>query len=302
MIVDCAIIGGGPAGLSAALVLGRARRSVLLIDDHKPRNAVTKAGHGYLTRDGIAPNEFRRMAREEASGYSTVRLRQGRVMTVESFPGRFRLRTEAGGTAEARTLLLAAGLKEQLPDIPGLKELYGSSLFNCPYCDGWELRDTPLVAVSTSNNLFHQAKLLLGWSRDLLVCTHGQGQLSGQQQQALEAHGVKIVRSRITAMEGSDGQLKAVLFEDGTRIARSGGFVTPEAMLGTPLGAQLGCAHDAVGAVMVDGYGRTTVPGVYAAGDTSGMSPSQVVAAAASGNRAAFGIGGDLAEIDFGGM
>lgn len=299
-MIDCAIVGGGPAGLSAALVLGRARRSVLLLDDHKPRNAVTQAGHGYLTRDGVSPAEFRRLAREEAESYPTVRMRQGRVVTIERYAGLFRLRTESGHAVEARTLLLAAGLKEQLPDVPGLREMYGSSLFNCPYCDGWELRDAPIVAVSTSSNLFQQAKLLLGWSRDVLVCTHGQGQLTAQQQQALEARGVKVSRTRIAAFEGSGGKLKAVRFEDGTLIARSGGFITPEAMLGTQLGAQLGCAHDAGGAVMVDPYGRTTVPGVYAAGDTAGTSPSQLVIAAASGSRAAFGISGDLAEADFG--
>ncbi|QJC53728.1 NAD(P)/FAD-dependent oxidoreductase [Paenibacillus albicereus] len=300
MFVDCAIVGGGPAGLAAALVLGRARRSALVVDDARPRNAVTAAAHGFPTRDGVPPGELRRLAREELAAYPGIRLRSGKVASIEGRAGRFRVRLEGEGGFEARAVLLAAGLKEQLPDIPGLRGLYGSSLFNCPYCDGWELRDASLVAISTGGNLFQQAKQLLAWSRDLLVCTHGRGQLSPQQQQALEARGVRVVRAPIAALEGSGGKLHAVRFADGSRIARSGGFVTPDAMLGTPLGAMLGCAHDAHGVLLVDGYGRTSVPGVYAAGDTAGMSPSQVVGAAASGNRAAFSIGGDLAEADFG--
>ncbi len=296
---DCAIIGGGPAGLSAALMLGRSQRSVLLLDDHKPRNSVTEASHGYLTRDGIAPAEFRSLASNELAQYPSVRLRKSRVVSVERVNGGFRVYTAAGGSAAARTVLLAAGLQERFPDIPGLREMYGKSLFSCPYCDGWELRGQPLLTLSTGSGLFQQARLLLGWSRDLLVCSHGSSNLTMQQRHALESRGVKVSSLRIAALEGSGGKLREVVFEDGSRIARSGGFASPDGMFGTPLGSQLGCAHDAHGSVSADGSGRTSVPGVYAAGDTAGFSPSQIVVAAASGTRAAVGIIGDLAEIDF---
>src|SRR5436853_2415150 len=141
MIIDCAIIGGGPAGLNAALVLGRARRAVLLFDDNQPRNAVTQETHGFLTRDGVKPGELRHLAHLELRKYPTVEIRHTRITDVRNHEGLFELVADNSDVVQARALILATGLKETLPAIAGIHDYYGKSLFNCPYCDGWELRD-----------------------------------------------------------------------------------------------------------------------------------------------------------------
>ncbi len=166
MILDCAIIGGGPAGLNAALLLGRARRTVALFDNNQPRNAVTHASHGFLTRDGVTPAEFRRIAYEEVLRYPTVEHLPLKVTEIRKLQNGFEIITDIE-RIQSRKLLVTTGLKETLPDIPGIKELYGKSLFYCPYCDGWELRDQPLIVLSENPNVYHIARLLYKWSRDL---------------------------------------------------------------------------------------------------------------------------------------
>ncbi len=182
---DCTVIGGGPAGLNAALVLGRARRSVVLFDDNLPRNRVTHASHGFLTRDGVTPAEFRRIAYEEVLHYPSVERHSVKVTDVRKLDSGFLVTAENGETVRSRKLLITAGLKEELPPILGLKELYGKSVFHCPYCDGWELRDQPLIVVIDHPRAYHMAKLIYQWSRDLVVCTNGRKVLTWEQNHAL---------------------------------------------------------------------------------------------------------------------
>lgn len=197
MLYDCAIIGGGPAGLNAALVLGRARRKVALLDNNQPRNAVTHASHGFLTRDGITPSEFRRIAYEEVTSYPSVEHHPLTVMDIQKIPEGF-LIMAGDQVIRARKLLITTGMKETVPDIPGLKELYGKSLFHCPYCDGWELRDRPLIVIAENEGLFHLAKLLYNWSRDLVICSNGRSILTDEQKQ-------KLIGYNITVSEKSRG-------------------------------------------------------------------------------------------------
>lgn len=299
MIYDCAIIGGGPAGLNAALVLGRARRSVALIDNNQPRNAVTHASHGFITRDGITPAEFRRIAYEEVLRYPSVNHWQTEVTSVNKTEYGFEMFTSSGVSVQARKLILATGVKEIFPEIEGFYPLYGKSLFNCPYCDGWELRDQPLVVVSVYPSAFHTAKLLLNWSKDVVLCTNGHATLSVQQQEWLQSKGITVMEQPIGAFIGQNGYLEQVRFADGTHITRTGGFVTPKFVPKVSFGESLGCEMTELGGIRTDEFGRSSVAGLYAAGDASYFMPSQLIYAAADGSRSAIGVNMDLMEEYF---
>ncbi|MBW7477082.1 NAD(P)/FAD-dependent oxidoreductase [Paenibacillus oenotherae] len=296
MVYDCVIIGGGPAGLNAALVLGRARRSTLLIDSSKPRNAVTHASHGFITRDGVKPAEFRAIAHEELSQYPTVRRLEGEVAGLSSTESGFQVETAEGEKFAAGKLILATGLKETFPAIEGFHDFYGKSLFNCPYCDGWELKDKPLVLVTESNRALHMVKTVYNWSRDLVLCTNGHSIITDEQQRVLSGKGIRVITEPIAAFLGEEGRLAEVRFAGGSSIAREGGFVTPQFSQTTSFGEQLGCERNEMGGIVTDSFGRTSVKGVYAAGDTAVITPSQLIIAAAEGSRSAIGVNTDLTE------
>lgn len=299
-IYDCAIVGGGPAGLNAALVLGRARREVALIDSGQPRNAVTHASHGFITRDGVEPAEFRRIGYSEVLGYPSVEHWPAKVDDIRRTEDGFLLLTSTGESIHARKLLLAAGLREVLPDIAGVREFYGKSLFNCPFCDGWELRDQPLVVVSEQPTLFHKVKLLMNWSRDLLLCTQGQDSaLNAEQRQLLAAKGIRVIDTPISRFSGHEGQLERVHFKDGSSIERTGGFVEPSFIAGADFSEALGYQVTELGGIEVDAMGRSTSTGVYAAGDSAYVMPAQLILAAASGSKAAMGVMADLIMEDW---
>jgi thioredoxin reductase len=299
MIVDCAIIGGGPAGLNAALVLGRARRRVLVFDDNHPRNAVTQESHGFVTRDGVKPHEFRAIAHQELRKYPSVDMQHVRVTAIRHADNAFEITTEQGDVFSAQTVLLATGLKEILPPIDGWQDYYGKSVFCCPYCDGWELRDRPLVVISEGPHTFHLVKVVWNWSHDLLICTNGHQVLTKEQQATLRQKGVEVVEDRITALLGKQGQLERIAFATQEERSREGGFVAPQLLQASPFGEELGCEMNAMGGIVTDPFGRTTVPGVYAAGDASVVVPAQLVIAAAEGSRAAAGVNTDVTERDF---
>lgn len=293
---DCIIVGGGPAGLSAALVLGRARRSVVLIDDNRPRNAVTHASHGFLTRDGIRPNEFRRIASEEVLKYPSVEHRQVEVADVFRQADGFEIVTKTGEQVRAKKLILATGLKEVFPEIKGLHDFYGKSLFNCPYCDGWEWRDRPIVLLSEDSTIFHMAKLLYNWSQDLIVCTNGKPLLSVEDQKVLESKNIRIIETPVVAFEGQNGLLEQVVLADGRRIERSGGFVIPKWQPKADFSKQLEYAMTEYGGIVTDAMGRSTVAGLYAAGDAAYVRPSQLIYAASDGCKVAITVNTDLSE------
>ncbi|QBD76651.1 NAD(P)/FAD-dependent oxidoreductase [Ktedonosporobacter rubrisoli] len=297
MMIDCAIIGGGPAGLNAALVLGRAKRSVIVFDANQPRNAVTQESHGFLTRDGVKPDEFRALAHQEISKYPSATFQQGLVTAVHKQENSFEIVVAGQPAYQARTVILATGLKETLPEIEGIHDFYGKSLFSCPYCDGWELRDRPLIAIA-EEHAFH-AKLIWNWSRDLVICTNGHQILTDEQKEALRKKEIQVIEDPIRALVGKNGQLERVIFANQREIQREGGFVFTHLFQATPIGAELGCEMNAQGGIVIDQLGRTSVPGVYAAGDTSLDAPAQLIIAAAAGSRAGAGVNADLVENDF---
>ncbi|MFF2092867.1 NAD(P)/FAD-dependent oxidoreductase [Paenibacillus sp. NPDC058174] len=301
MLLDCAIIGGGPAGLNAALVLGRARRTVLLFDENKARNAVTPESHGFITRDGVKPAEFRDLAHQELSKYPSITVAPVRVTAIEKQGENcFAVTTEAGDRYEARTVILATGLKEQLPAIPEISDYYGRSLFSCPYCDGWELKDQPLVIITdTAEHAFHMGMTVYQWSRDLVICMNGSEQLDSGQAEKLRSKGIQVYEQRIKGLAGREGKLAGVILEDGTELKRSGGFVTSEWAHTLPFAEMLGCELNEHGGIAADDFGRTNVDGLYAAGDASVIVPAQLIAAAAGGSRAAIGVNTELMHADF---
>lgn len=296
---DVGIIGGGPAGLNAALVLGRARKNVILIDNDQPRNGVTHASHGFITRDGVTPAEFRRIAYEEVLRYPSVKHWKDEAADIQRTGQGFRIRTSSGDEVFTRRVILAAGLKDELPDIEGVRDFYGKSIFICPFCDGWELRDQPLALISSLPSVVHAAKLLYNWSKDIVVCTNGGPSIPDDQRLLLESRGIRIVDSKVAALTGRDGMLEEVHFEDGTSIARSGAFIGVNQRPSVSFEHALGYETAENGAIITDEIGRTTVAGLYAAGDSAYVMPSQLIYAASSGSKAAAAIMADLLEEEW---
>ncbi|HYF59459.1 MAG TPA: NAD(P)/FAD-dependent oxidoreductase [Burkholderiaceae bacterium] len=296
---DVVIAGAGPAGLSAALVLGRCRRRVLLCDAGTPRNHATGAMHGYLGHDGIPPPAFRELAHEELARYETVRFLRERVEDAEAIsPDRFRVVLSGGETAVARKLLLATGVVDEVPDIPGFAELWGSTVHSCPYCDGWELRDAPLAAYGRRRRGLEIARALTAWSRDLVLCTDGPSGLSREERADLAANGIEVVETRVERLEGRDRRLEAVVFADGRRLPRRALFFDTPSWPQSTLAARLGCAPNARGGVRAGRLESTTVPGVYVAGNIL-RDVQLAIVAAAEGCKAAFGINRSLTREEF---
>jgi thioredoxin reductase len=294
--VDVGIIGGGPAGMNAALVLGRARKSVIVIDEGRPRNRVTRETHGFLTRDGVSPSEFRRIAREQIRAYPSVRFVEDAAAAITGSDGDFRIATAHGTTYRCKKLLFATGMKDIPLDIAGLSDVYGRSAFVCPYCDGWELRDQPLVLIHKGARALHAAKTMAGWTELYVICTNGPDEMTEEQREELRRHNVPVFQSPILRIE-SDGEgiVQQVVLEDGTILRCRGIFFGPKLAAGTDLPQALGCRTTDSGMVVADPFGRTNVPGVYSAGDAA-TEMYQAITAASTGALAGVGINSELLE------
>lgn len=259
------MIGGGPAGLSAALVLGRARRRVVVFDSNEYRNAGSRAVHGWLTRDGADPAELRRLGRAELERYG-IDVLPVRITSIRAVDGRFELFETSGGRVRARTVILATGLRDVLPPIPGVQELVGRGVYVCPYCDAWEVRDQPIGVVGD-----HGAGLALSlcsWSRDVVLFTNGRA-LDAADLPDLDLCGVSVVDAPVRRLVAHEGRLEAVELSDGRQVPRVALFVKlVRQEQRSDLARQLGLAE--VGrSIVVDRHGATFVPGVWVAGDAS---------------------------------
>ena len=294
---DVIIVGAGPAGLSAALVLGRCRRSVLVCDSGEPRNAASHGLHGFITRDGIEPKDFLRIAREQLSQYETVELRDTTVVAGLRESNRFVLTTADGAKIAARKLLLATGVVDELPPVERLDQFYGTSVFHCPYCDGWEMRDQPLAIYGRGENGSGLAVEMTLWSRDLVLCTDGPSELTDAHRQTLAQHQIPIREERIVRLEGTDGVLEQIVFDSGETLARRGIFFSTGWKQRSDLANSLGCELTKEGCVNTGEYEATSVHGVYVAGDASRM-VQFVIVAAAEGAQAAVAINKELMKDD----
>lgn len=292
---DCMIIGGGPAGLSAALTLGRARRKVALVDNGTNRNRVTQESHGFLTRDGIKPQEFKNLASKDIESYPSITMMDQTVREIikDDITGLFLVNTSENKSYISEKILLATGIQEEFP-LPQIRQYYGKSLFSCPYCDGWELRDKPLAIIAENEeHISHMTKLVFNWSQDLIVFTNGH-QLSEKVQNDFEQKKIKVYTNTIKNLHGDDGNLSSVELETGENILRAGGFVVPSFYRPNKFAKQLNCQVDENGTVMTDGAGRTTAAGIYTAGETEKGGPSSLMIAAAEGFKAATSINMDI--------
>jgi thioredoxin reductase len=298
--VDVVVVGAGPAGLSAALMLGRCRRTVIVFDTGQPRNAHSHGLHGYLTRDGIPPRELLRIARAELAKYETVSIREGEVISAECQPdGRFRVALASGEHIASRKLLLATGVVDNLPTIDGFRECYGRSVFHCPYCDGWEVRDQPIAIYGKAQRGLGLALELTLWTRDLVLCTDGSAEIDDEGLARLSKNRIAIREDRIARLEQHEGALNAIVFADGSRLPRRALFFSTGQYQRSHLLSQLGCEFNEKGTVRTGKYETTHLGGLYVAGDAS-RAVQWVVVAAAEGAEAAFAINTDLLKEDLG--
>ncbi|WP_458248099.1 NAD(P)/FAD-dependent oxidoreductase [Streptomyces sp. MAI_2237] len=292
------VVGGGAAGLSAALVLGRARRRTLVVDAGEPRNAPAAHMHGYLTRDGMPPAEFLAAGREEIARYGVDLVRD---RAVDVAPG-FTVSLASGRTVRARRLVVATGLKDEPPAVPGVAERFGRDVLHCPYCHGWEVRDRAFGVLATTPMSVHQALMVSQWSKDVTLFLHTveERELTDDDLRRLAAAGVKVVPGEVAELVVEGDRLTGVRLADGTTHAREVVFVAPRAVPRTDLLERLGAElrETPFGAYpVVDETGLTTVPGVWAAGNAMGFA-EQVVNAAAGGYRAGATINGELLMTD----
>lgn len=293
---DVIIVGAGPAGLSAALMLGRSRRRVLVCDTGRPRNAASRAMHGFLSRDGIAPADFLRTAREQMQQYETVELRDVEVVHAECREGRFHVTLRDGVRLAARKLLIATGVVDNLPSLPGFSELYGRSVFHCPYCDGWEVRDQPLAVYGRGARGLGLSLELTGWSRDVVLCTDGPSELEAGEIARLTRNGIVLREEPVERLAGTD-ELEHVVFTTGDLLARRALFFTTGQTQQSELARALGCEISEKGTVRTGKYEATHLPGLFVAGDAS-RAVQWVVVAAAEGAEAAFAINTGLLKED----
>ncbi|MDC0717260.1 NAD(P)/FAD-dependent oxidoreductase [Nannocystis bainbridge] len=280
MDFDIVIVGGGPAGLSAALALGRARKRVLVCDAGAPRNLAAAHIQGFVTRDGTPPAEFRRIARAELTAYPGVVVRDTRVLDIAAqAPDAFAVTLAGDARVTARRVLLCTGLVDELPPLPGIAEFWATSVHLCPYCHGWELRERPLGYLCPDPAMLEWALLLRGWSPTVVVFTDDAFAVPADTRAHLQQAGVAIEPRKLKRLVGA-GTLTAAELTDGDRIAIEGLFVRPKQHQ-VPIVAGLGLTLDEHGFVKVDDFKQTSRPGIYAAGDlTTGLQGAIFSAAA----------------------
>jgi thioredoxin reductase len=288
MMLDVVVIGGGPAGLSAALMLARCRRRVVVCDAGTPRNRTSRALHGYLTRDGMAPTELLRLGREELARYG-VDVRPIRVTGVTRRNSGFDVAVETGDRLSARRILIATGVADVLPPVAGIDACYGRSVHHCPYCDGWEHQGRRLAVYGRGRSGVALSLSLLTWSEDVRLFTDGPGRLGSALRPSVEERKIVVDERRIASLEHEDGRLRAVRLVDGSRIERDALFFTTGQRQQAPFAAELGCEFTRKGTVQTNRFGETCVPGVFVVGDAS-RDVQFVVVAAAEGAKAAVAI------------
>jgi thioredoxin reductase len=300
---DVVVIGGGAAGLAGAVALARSRRSVLVVDAGDPRNAPASHVHNFLTRDGSPPGQIYAAGREEVARYGG-RVQTGRVTALSRAGERFAV--QIGDRAvTARRLLVATGLRDELPEVPGLAERWGIDVLHCPYCHGWEVRDRQIGILATGPGAVHQALLFRQLSEHVTVLAHTAPELTGEQREQFSALGIAVVEGTVTRVEAGGSGLTGVRLADGTRVPLDALIVAPRmtarAELLAPLGlnpVEVTMGGQVIGTqIEADPTGATSVPGVWVAGNLAAIQ-AQVITAAAAGLTAGAAINADLAAED----
>jgi thioredoxin reductase len=291
-MLDVLVVGGGPAGLSAALVLGRCRRRVLLCDSGEPRNQASAHVSGYLSRDGCRPADLRAVGRRQLEPYDSVTVRDMAVEDVVREDSDFRATLADGSTVRAKRILLATGLKDTFPALDGAERLFGKGVWTCPYCDGWELRDQPLAVYGAGPEIVGFALELRLWSADIALLTDGPSGIGPGDLDLLERAGVRVIEEAVETLEG-ESELERVRFRSGETLDRKALFFLADAHQRSALVERLGCELGRKGTAETSDYEKTNVPGVFVAGDASRRVQFAIVAAA-EGAMAAFAINTEL--------
>lgn len=277
---DVVIVGGGPGGLSAALALGRSRKRVLVADSGPRRNAAAVHMQNFVTRDGTPPNEFRAIGREQLLAYPSVEVRDLRVIAISGQRGAFRV-SLPDGVVEARRILLCTGMVDELPPLEGFRELWGSAIFQCPYCHGWEIRDQRWAYLATTVERLPFALLMRGWTADVVVFTNGGVAVPPDMQQQLDVAGIRVETRAIKRLVAPAERLDGVELTDGSLVGCDALFAHPPQRQ-VELVRALGVALDADGFVQTEPMTReTSIPGIYAAGDLIWRMQGAMFAAAA---------------------
>ena len=296
---DVVVVGGGPAGLTAALYLGRSRRHTLVVDSGSPRNIRAIEAHGVFTRDGTPPLDLLGEARRQLGSYEEIEFRPAEAISAGGQKGAFAAHLASGETVEARRLLIACGVSDQLPPIPGVAELWGTRIHPCTYCHGYEERDRPLAVLATSDTALAAVASVINLSSDVVLCVNGNS-LRTDDRERLQDHSVIILEQQLMRVERL-GDSIMLEFDDGTRLSRAALFLKSSPRLASDLPIRLGCQLEGPMRVTVDSAWETSVAGVYAAGDIA-ADKKFVAVAAASGAEAGVAIDGSLAQEDFGGQ
>ncbi len=302
---DAIIVGAGAAGLSAALMLGRSKRSVLVLDGGAPRNTPSEHSHGFFTRDGASPEELVRIGKRDLEAYPSVEVREGVAVGASGADGNFEVKLDGEETVDARKILIASGVVDVMPDIPGFAEAWGRGIFHCPYCHGWEVRDAPLAVYGGGARLMHGVHLVWNLSRDLVVIADGTG-VSDENREEISALGVPLYESGISRIEsdGETGKLTRIVLGDGTAIEREGLFANPPQRQRSDIAETLGCETTyfemmRTHTITADPMTReTTVKGVFAAGDAVVPPAQSLMNAASAGSNAGAFMNYVLAEDD----
>ena len=290
---EVVVIGAGPAGLSAALNLVRARRMTHVLDSNRPRNAATFASHGFVSRDGIAPLELRRLGREELEVYPEASFDKAMVTSVTREADGFVVAYGATSVT-ARAVVISTGLSEKFPALPSLRQFYGTSIHSCVECDAYEYADRPIALIGETDDLAERAVVISQWSRDLIVFTNGVGVVTEAEEAALAERGVRVDRRQISDVAGDRTGLTGVTLADGETVPRVAAFVRPVYTPNLAYVDALGLEVDGDGYLVVDDSGRTSVAGVYAAGDSTAPGPQQLIVAAGAGAKVAAALNRDL--------
>jgi len=295
---DALIVGAGPAGLSAALILGRCRRRVLLCDSGSHRNSTSRAIHGLLGHEGCSPSELLEIGAKELEKYATVAHTHAEVSAIMPSNGGFRFTCTGTAPGSARKVLLATGLVDEVPNLAGIGALYGRSVHHCPYCDGFEHSDQLIAVYGAGDKGAGLALMMTQWSSEMILCTGGEGTVTKAMTQRLSERGIKLFPDPIAELEGDGGRLKRIRFQNGEAVERTAMFFTTGCHQKSNLSKLLGCTRDEKGGVVTDPVTEeTSVPGVYVAGDVS-RDVLLVAVAAAEGAKAGVAINHALLKED----
>lgn len=292
---DIVIIGGSYAGLSAAMALGRALRNVLIIDSGLPCNRYTPQSHNFLTRDGSTPAALAAVALEQVLAYPTIRLCRELALKTEQYPEGFLTTTASGAEYRSRKLILATGIKDIMPELPGLADCWGISAIHCPYCHGYEYQGKPTAIMANGDNAYEMGKLLSNWTSKLYLLTNGPATLNEEQHIVLQQLGIEVIQQPVAQLQHRDGYLQEVVFDNASRLDVPVMYARLPFEQHSSIAADLGCQFTQQGHIQVDAMQLTTVAGVYACGDnSSGM--RSVAQAVYAGSLAGAALNRELTE------